>query len=166
MNKTYAGIAGLIVGVVLGAGYVVSQPEQQLGAISSPDILSPYFSYGGVRHWAGSTDSLAQATTTVCAIQSPAATSTLEFASVKLSVSSSTASIVHIAKASTAYATTTLLGLAAVSANAQDTVIASTSPAAGEATIFAPNTYLVVGMQGGVGTFSPTGRCSAVWQEN
>lgn len=141
----------------------VNVPQQKLGSVSSPDIQSPYFSYGDVRFWAGSTNNLAQATTTVCAIQAPASTSTLQYGSIRFSVGSTTASLVTFAKAATAFATTTSLGQFTVAANAQGTAFASTT--LGTA-IFAPNEWFVVGMQGGVGTFSPTGRCLAEWVQN
>lgn len=143
-----------------------------LGAVASPDIMSPYFSYGDVRHWAKKTTALNQATTTVCAIQSPAATSTLNFGAVRFSVSSTTASTVTLAKASTPYATTTRLAFGSIAANAQGTIFAqATSTGTGitsatdDITTFAPNTYFVVGMAGGIGTFSPTGVCQASFTE-
>lgn len=107
---------------------------------------------------------LTQASTTICAIQSPVSTSTLQAANIKLDTSSSTASVITIAKASTAFATTTTIGSQyTVSANAQAFIQASTSPAAGAVTVFGPNQWLVVGMQGGTGTFSSVGSCAAEW---
>ncbi len=147
--------------------------QQTFGSTASPDIQSPYYSVGGMRAWRQRSDSLVQATTTVCAIQSPPATSTLMFASLKLSVSSTTASTVTVAKAATAFATSTLMGTASVSANAQATVVVSTTTPVLTSTIvvdpiitFAPSQYLVFGMAGGTGNFSPTGDCEASWLEN
>lgn len=140
-----------------------------LGAVASPDIPSPYFSFGDVRQWAARDSDLTQATTTVCAIQSPAATSTLVAGGIQFTRSSTTASTITIAKASTAFATTTLINAGDVSANAHATILAaSTTLSALEQTnrIFAPNQYLVFGVQGGIGTFSPAGSCHAVWVEN
>jgi hypothetical protein len=160
-------IAGLVA-IVLAVGFaLVGGKGPSLGAVASPDLISPYFSFGGVRQWAAHTDSLKSATTTVCAIQSPAATSTLRFGSIKLLTSSTTATTVTLAKASTAFATTTDLGSYSVGANAQATLVASSSPTSGNtALVFSPNTFFVVGMAGGVGTFSPAGTCEAVWVEN
>lgn len=112
------------------------------------------------------TQALDTATTTVCSLQSPSATSTLESGAITLDVSSTTASTITIAKAATAFATTTLIRSASVSANAQATIIAaSTTLSALEQTnrIFGPSEWLVVGMAGGTGTFSPTGDCWANW---
>lgn len=161
----------IAVSLVLSILAITKEPVQidvPKGAVSGPDISSPYFSYGGARHWGAKTDTLTQGTTTVCAIQAPASTSTLTFASIQLSVSSSTQSRVVIAKATTPYATTTVLGSAVFAANAQGTLIATSTPvdALNEDKTFAPNTWLVVGMQGGIGTFSPTGTCLATWVEN
>jgi len=170
----YVGIA-VLGGVLVFAGFLVKEPitiveevpVETVGALTGPDIPYPYFSFGGVRRFAGSTTSLTQATTTVCAIQSPAATSTLVGGGIRLQVSSTTASTVTIAKATTPYATTTLINSSSVSANAQATILAaSTSVSALSQTdrTFAPNQYLVVGMAGGSGTFSPTGVCHATWE--
>lgn len=71
-----------------GVTRVVTEPSKPvLGAVSSPDIMSPYFSYGGNRHWAYST--VAKGTesisngfgSTTCQILSPSATTTLVSAS-------------------------------------------------------------------------------------
>lgn len=148
-----------------------------LGAATSPDISSPYFSYGDVRHWGRKTISLTQATTTVCALQSPAATSTLMSGGINLSVSSTTASVVTIAKAATQYATTTAIATSTPIANAllnlpaaTTTTIALNLPLAITDRIFGPSTWFVVGMADGTaeataGTFSPTGICQATFLE-
>lgn len=110
---------------------------------------------------------MATGTTTVCAIQSPNATSTLTEGSALFTVSSTSASTVQLAKATTAFATTTSLGQGIFAANAQGTVIASTTPslvATDGSQVFSPNTWFVVGMTGGQGTFSPTGVCTAEFQ--
>lgn len=148
----------------------------KVGAATSPDISSPYVSWGDLRHWAYRTISLNQATTTICAIQSPASTSTLSVnSSIQLTVSTSTASILTLAKATTAFATSTVLATSSVAANAQITTTAATTTIATDAVtktltiadrIFAPNTWFVVGISGGTGTFSPTGTCEAEWVEN
>lgn len=118
----------------------------------------------GVERVTRRTASLNAASTTVCALMShPTATSTLEFGGVNFDVSSTSASVVTIGKASTPYATTTWLTNESISANAQASigVPATTTSSGMAALIFAPATYMVVGMQGGVGTFSPSGVCSA-----
>ena len=156
-------IIGVIATLVLVIGIVAvfNSKKPLAGGVSSPDIGSPYISFGDVRLWASHTSSLTQATTTVCALQSPSATSTLKQGSVQFTVSSSTATTVTLAKASTPYATTTSLGSVTIPANAQGYGIASTTGSQ----IFSPNTYFVVGMAGGIGSFSPTGTCNAEWME-
>lgn len=166
-------IKNIVIGVLgvsmaLFAYLGVLTPETpKVGALASPNIPSPYLTWGGVAHWAGSSTSLIQATTTVCAIQSPAATSTLNAAYAAFSISSTTASTVTIAKASTAFATTTVLEREPVAANAQADIMvaANYSNLATSTLIFAPNTWVVVGMEGGTGTFSPTGNCGAEWRQ-
>jgi hypothetical protein len=155
-----------VVGIIsVAGGYMlnkptVEQPRSPVGAVSSPDIMSPYFSVGGTRFWSASTNSMTQATTTVCALQSPAATSTLVSGSAQFDVSSTTASLITFAR-SVGSATTTSLGTFNLSANAKGYGVASST----SNSTFAPNTYFVVGMQGNSGTFSPTGSCRALWME-
>lgn len=152
----------------------VRETGQTLGALAGPDIMSPYISWGGVRHWAGHM-TFAQGTSTVCAIQSPAATSSLQFGSAKIVHASSSAATVFMAKATTQYATTTNLGTVALAAGAQGITVASTT-FSGEpqdpASVFAPNTWFVVGMQGiDSSDMSPAGlaavgSCDVVWIEH
>lgn len=136
-----------------------------IGSVSSPDIQSPYFSVGGLQQWKASV-SLTTATTTVCAIQSPAATSTLESAGVLFTTGSTTASTITLAKAATAFATTTSLGRHVLAANAAGQLQASTTQTVGlnDTTVFGPNQWFVIGMEGGIGTFSPVGQCHATWE--
>ena len=143
-------------------------PAPVVGAVSGPILMSNYFGFGGLTMWGAQTSSLKQATTTVCALQSPAATSTLMYGSIKLNVSSTTASTVTLAKATSAFATTTSLGSASVAANGQATVVSLRTAAGGDALAetFAPSTWFVVGMAGGTGSFSPSGTCQAVWIQN
>lgn len=117
----------------------------------------------------GKDNPLQTATTTVCSLQSPTtATSTLLSGSIHFDRSSTTASTITIAKSTNGTASSTILGnQVVVAANAQATLIASTTAtqAAAQAQVFAPGQYLVVTMTGGTGTFSPTGSCYAIWVE-
>lgn len=165
-------IAGIAIVFAAGTTYVVthlSPTVVSLGSNATPDIQSPYYTVGGDRVWKARSDSPVQATTTPCAFQSPAATSTLVSASVLLTVSSTTASIVTIAKAANAFATTTLIGSQySIGANAMATIVASTTISSGatsDTLTFAPSQWLVFGIQGNIGTFSVSGRCRAVFQE-
>lgn len=162
-------IIGLVAVIIIAIGIAVYPGKTQIvtipriGTVSGPDVTFPYFTINGVRTEYRATP-LKTATTTVCALRSPTdATSTLAFAGIKFTTSSTTATTVTIAKATTAFATTTIIGSAhTIAANAQDTINASsTVGVAADAGIFAPGNYLVVGMQGGTGTFSPVGYCQA-----
>jgi len=144
---------------IQGAETIREVVKEKVGAVSTPDMQSPYFSYGGVRHWGARTTNLQQATTTICALQAPAATSSLRFASIKLTVSSTTASNVNFGTGLTPYAISSTLGGQAVGANAMGDVVATST------VTMSPNHYFVVVMSGGSGTFSPTGTCEATWVE-
>lgn len=141
-----------------------TEPDTDIGALPGPNINSRFLSVNGVTDYFTSI-TMKTSTTTICAIQSPAATSTLTFASADFKTSSSTASYLTFAKASTAYATTTIIGsLAAIGAGAQATILASSTAAQYNDIIFAPSKWLVFGMQGTAGTYSPTGKCKAVFR--
>ena len=161
------GVLAVLASIFLGGTQTVKEitHEVKTGAVVSNDLDGNYFSYGGVRHYGLRAD-LAQGTTTVCAIQSPAGTSSLRAFGISETVSSTTASVTTTTKATTAFATTTLLGAqVAVAANAQAMIVGSTTAAQNTAgaDVFAPNTWIVFGQQGGTGTFSPTGQCYATW---
>jgi hypothetical protein len=172
MNKIILGsvIAGVLAfgGFLAGKDITVQAPEVKLSAVTSNVIPAFDLTVGELRTWQYKRG-FTTGTTTVCAIQSPAATSTLVHGGVMLTTASTTASVVTLAKATTAFATTTNLNRQAVSANAQATIMASSSPVLATGAIndlvFAPNTYFVVGMEGGAGTFSPAGSCIAQFVE-
>lgn len=181
MNKNLStGLA--VVALVLGL-IGVFRPAQvervveklTAGAVSSPNIPSPYLQWGGVNFWAQN-QTMNQGTTTVCALQSPAATSTLVSGTVGFTVSSTSATTVTVARQTQGFSTTTrdfnnsLIRTQSIAANAKgDFQTATTSltalSTAQSDVVFAPNSYLVVTMAGGIGTFSPEGNCTALWQQ-
>lgn len=181
--KNYLITAGIALGVVLLTLTLMPQKVinsvSQVGAVSSPDIMSPYFSFGGVRQWAAHKDSLNQASTTICSLQSPAATSTLLFADVKITTGTTTAVVLEMAKATTYAATTTRITYAPLGSGALITLnafVASTTGAYGSLgqqhtadetdLIFAPNTYLNVKYGNTLGSLNVfVGSCNAIWAE-
>ena len=152
MNKKL--LAGGVV-IALLAGWVGAglqpdpvAPAPQLGALSGPDIQSPYLSVGGVRKEYRS--STLSASTTPCALQAPAATSTLVNFGVRLSTASSTATVWTLAKATTAFATTTAFDQFSVGSGALGAFYVghASSTAPDENGVIAPSNYVVVGVQG------------------
>lgn len=140
----------------------------KLGAVSGPNTYFDFVANNDLQKF-GQTVRLTgtAASTTVAAQKSPSATSTLTFGGCNFTRASTTATVVTLAKATTAFATTTFLGSVSIAANAQGYVMATTSLPVGSA-VFSPNTYFVVGMQdatpdAGAGTFSPVGTCSVEW---
>lgn len=148
------------------------QPDEQVGAVG-PIVPFKYFCFGDTCFWS-ETQQMTQATTTICALRGPAGTSTLMAASAYFTTSSTTASIVRMARGTTPYATTTQLGHLSLVANQTYATLTATTSEASNGTsnyIFDDQRpYLVVGMQGGLGgegadvsTFSPTGTCHGLW---
>lgn len=119
-----------------------------------------YIDVGGVVTETRRTDTLNTASTTICSLQAPAATSTLVLGSgVRLDVSSTTNMTVSVYKANLpSTATTLLFSGGAIGANAKATVTATTST---NNFVFSPNQWLNVIGSGGTGTYSPSGTCQA-----
>lgn len=166
------GVSALVALVVAG-GFVLLFPKQAtqvvntLGSVASPDIPSPYLQWGGIYHYGGSTTALTQNASTTCSIQSPAATSTLRYAAIRFDLASTSAIQIEMGKATTAFATTTSLGIHNLGAGAQVTLLASSTAAtvggADPAIVFAPNTYFNVKLGGGGTGTVPSGKCEALW---
>lgn len=171
MNKLLS--IGVLVAIVLSVvgivkdKTVVVQNGEKIGAVVSPYSPIPELNLGGIR-LVGLRKSLATGTSTVCAIQSPAATSTLVSAGVDFTLASTSAVVVDFSKSTTQYATSTRIGAAGygITASAKATIVASsTGSVAGDATIFAPSTWFVAKYSdnnNGVGDAS-TGSCHALW---
>lgn len=162
-------LGGLV--FIVGATLVPHNPVN-VGAVSSPDVQSPYLTVGGVRTWFGSMN-IRTSSTTICSFQSPVSTSTLTFADVQFLTGSSTALQFDIARDTSPSATTTKIGTSwTLSAGSFGTIVASTSPSALDSTlIFPPNTYLNIKYGGNAcvdgGTCTTlTGTCNAEWHQN
>lgn len=161
-------ITSAIVATVVGLAVVSvmlsmqPKPEKPLAAQSQLVTAGDCFFLNG-QHSCPTTKALTTATTTVCSVKSPSATSTLDRARITFTVSSSSASFITIAKGTTPNASSTLLANTAIAANAQGTVVASSTPFAGTTLdgpmTVAPSTFVNFSMSGGVGTFSPSGTC-------
>lgn len=179
-----------VLAIVLGVAYrpgtvdITTNPNTvNLGAVPTATISGNYFSVGGVGRYSRGMGYV-NATTTVCAIQAPAATSTLVSGGASFSLSSTTASLVTIAKAATQYATTTVLATSSMIANAfgysdamattsVPNIVSITTTAAANLLkqtdrTFGPNQWFVVGMQDTTaeetaGSFSPKGFCNATF---
>lgn len=112
MNKKI--LAGGVV-IVLLAGWVGAglqpdpvAPAPQLGALSGPDIQSPYLKVGGVKREYRYV-AFTGATSTPCSVVSPAATSSLRTAWLQINTASTTATTWHFATSTVMNATTSLL---------------------------------------------------------
>lgn len=88
---------------------------------------------------------ISNASTTICSFTSPAATSTLAFASVNIGTASTTVMYVDIAKGLASMATSTQFGdTYRTTASIPAVITASTTSALGENLVFMPSTKLVV----------------------
>ena len=137
--------------------------EKKLGFSSLPIVNFPYFCQNGVCVFSYKI-SLVSATNTVCAIQSPEATSTLKHGSISIASTTPFATIIEIAKATTRYATTTLLGSKTVAGGNYASLLATTTldNSATPNLVFPPLTWLVVNV-GAKYSSAPNGNCEAQW---
>ena len=141
---------------VVGPSGPPGQPgkDGNLGALSSPDISSPYISWGGVRSYRTRLD-ITGATNTPCIITSPAATSTLNPYNfgMRIATGSSTASVWFASKGTSLTQATTVANRInhwSLASAAQGTFVGTTTnvitTGAGvvdNALVFAPNQLLV-----------------------
>lgn len=133
---------------------------QQTGSVSGPDISFPYL---GINNLITYYNHIVMnvGTTTLCAIKSPAATSTIELATWNVSVGTSTAASIDLGYGSTPYATSTnLTSATALSSNA----IGNTTwyPTSGTGSVIGPNTYVLVKTAGaGLSGYTYRGTCNA-----
>lgn len=162
-------VAIIAIAIIAFGGYLYPHLNNKSGSTQSQsDITTSNFttvsaqngmSLGGIFITPTRITTLTQATTTVCAIQSPNATTSLMNASLLETVSSTTASTITLATSTTAFATTSLITTATIGAGAQGQL---TFDGGSNNTVVSPNTWLVFGQSGGIGTFSPTGVCSVL----
>ncbi len=158
--------------LIPGVKTIVNTVTEQIGG-SGGDFSTNWFRFGGVEHVASSM-AMRTSTGTPCALQAPSATSSLLFASINFNDASSTAVVLVMAKASTAFATTTQIGNTYLTTTAQTdlTLLASTTAAdkAGQDDIFEPSYWLVFSMANSGGTGGPyaatAGTCKAEWIVN
>lgn len=170
MNKNL-GVALVVILVIATAGaYLYPKAQQPLGAQSESVTDGSCYNYMGVQVCPNYA-TMKIATTTVCALRSPSATSTLLFGSAKFKIASSSATIVTLAKSSSPSASTTLLASSALGAGAQGTIITmatSTNLGLDSHEVFAPNTYFNVSVQagdiGGMTGLAASGSCNATFE--
>lgn len=169
----FGGIVGIValgVAFLTGQDTIVVQPdveriEAPAGAASS-DFSTRYVSWGGVRNWATGVrlDGTA-ASTTICAIAAPTASSSLEFLAVRANSGTTTSMQVQAFKSASPFLTTTAVTGETVFASMTETVAVATSTVIDStARLFTSGDYLVVTMTpaaGGNGPVSPTGQCNA-----
>lgn len=172
MDKNKITVAGVLVSVVLAVyavfnsgATVINNPVTEITKLGAAgqDFPGPCVSVNGLTT-CSERRGFTVATTTICAIKSPNATSSLAYTSVNFAVSSTSASVITVAKATTPFATTTGIG-SQLSLAANATIMYPQYGTSSAAFQFAPGQYLVVGMQGGASntTFSPVGSCEATF---
>lgn len=179
-NKLLTGVAILLT-ALLTAGLVMSLAKpivvervvERLGAFPGPEITSPFLSVNGVEIF-NSSQKLNQATTSICSLKSPSATSTLVHGSVKWTTGTTTQIAMELGKSVGSAATTTSLGYNIILSTRQGTMLASTTPAAfalstdlDPPNVFAPNNYFVAKIGGAAGDLNVlVGSCKAQWLVN
>ena len=162
--------AGVILAVLLGL-FGTFRPaivekvieKASFGALSGPDIISPYLRWGDLAHFA-TRISLAKATSTVCALQSPASTSTLVATGLSLTTGTSTAVTLRIATSTTAFATTTLHQTISLGSGVMGAF--NYAPTTTVLQIMSPSQYIVWDAAGFIGadTTKFLGTCFAEWE--
>ncbi len=171
-------IAAVVAVVVVVLAYMFFPPvtnvvDQTFGATSQQVTDGNCFLSPEGVHICPTKRPLTTATTTACAIRSPSATSTLVRTVVQVTTATSTATVWSPSKATTAFATTTLLGPSTFSLSSAILgtmfVNATSSAATVDSNwIFAPNSWVVWGVAGvdniGADSTKLKGFCSATFE--
>ena len=164
-------IIGVVIVVVLILAFVYLYPTKtqvitnNLGALAGPDISSTYMSFNGNRYEYRKM-AMASATTTICAMRAPAATSTLVSTSFQVTTGTSTAATIDVGTSTNAFATTTnLITAKSISSGAQGYAFWSPSGAGINDNTMGPNEWVVVKTAGaGLGGYTYGGNCQAVFK--
>lgn len=173
MNKKDISI-GLLVAALVGLSFLyITKPVEKVteriiekqvsaGSVTGPEVFSDYFSIGGVVKYFYRVP-MTVASTSLCSIKSPAATSTIAYINWIVNKGTTTAAYITIATSTGAYAT-----------SSSDELVADTSLASGEQgyvdwrsvgggvqdNIISPSNYVLVKTAGaGLGGYTYTGYC-------
>jgi len=167
---------------------------ETFGAVSSPNIPSPYLEFGGITNWNARANSFNSASSTLKALESPKATSTLASLDLYVENASSSGMYIEITKAPAQpvtpgqpNATTTLISQYYVGGNTKTMIHASTTPltnteesniqfdaqvSSSTSATSHTNDYIVIKAYGDGAQwndtqgFTPTGHVQANWREN
>ena len=173
LNKIAIIVSVVALVVAAGVYFQSPQPVKPFGATPGTTISGSSLSVGGVETFYGSVG-INSASTTICSLKSPSATSTLRFASVAITTATGTAIVIDMAKDVTFNSTTTKLALMySAAASERLTNYASTTSSTLGFTnfIFGPNYYFNVkyGSSNGetvVANNGLAGTCKAEWTVN
>lgn len=148
----------------------VNEVVHEYGALVSPDIPYTYFCFGGVCQHAFSTESLNSASSTLCSLQSPPATTTLVSAS--LHVDSGipyTIEDVSISRGTLITASTTIIAFDdSWTASEKGFLVATSAPLYLQDGVITPSSFINVKYSTTTAVnanFAPAGKCSAVFRE-
>lgn len=144
----------------------VVQEVTKAGSVVSSELPTNFFSFGELRQWAY-VPKMNVATTTLCAIKSPAATTTLISAGFQINTGTSTAATIDIGTSTIAYSTTTnLVSAFSVGSGALGSAGWTSVGGSVQDNVMAPNTWVVVKTAGaGLGGYTYSGRCTVRFQE-
>lgn len=161
---TIAAVALVVaLGVVFTFRQPASEPQPQPGAVS---VLQSPVTIDGVTHWY-SKIAMRTATSTVCSIRTPAATTTLSFRAV-WSTGASYATQYMVGYGSDTNSTTTSIVAAwTVGAGAKSVLAATTTATAPVDALVPPNRFINVNLStsSASATFAPIGECNVTLTE-
>jgi len=154
-----------------GANVNPDDVEVKFGALSSPMIPSPFLNWGGVSEWRSGND-LRTATSTLCALQSPAATSTLRTATLRVDSLPYELAYVAINRGSTAFSSSTRLAIKDPWTTSELGYLVATSSAGTFGGlvdgVVLPNSWITFTFSTTTvvnANFQPTGKCSVSFLE-
>ena len=164
-------VALVVIGLIAIGGFlypkVQTQVQPVLGSNPGPDSLNECTSQNGLTTCMARVGFNA-ASTTICSIKGPASTSTVEWVSIGMSVSTTSATILEVATSTTAFATTTQMFTATIATSTEFDIVGQPAyTSSSKLGLLAPDNWVVASMRQGIdsaisaGTYSPTGACQA-----
>ena len=168
MNKNLG--IGLVLAIVLVLGMtfprgntVVQQVRDQVvGAVASVDTTEDHFSYNGFEQ-SMYTRTMSIATSTVCVVKTPAATSTLVAYYANFSVAPTVGTTFVLGTSTTPFSTSSPIFSGVLAANVKNTIswLATTTAVGAQNKTIGANTYIVFDLAGSPTYSGLVGKCYA-----
>lgn len=164
-KKTYVALVVILL-IAIGAysfpkgNTVVNQIKEQLGAVVGPELTNNYWNFAGFKQDMR-VETMKTATSTVCVIKTPTATSTLVAFYANFSKPPTVTTTFVLSTSTTSFSTSSPIFSGSLAANGTTTLswFATTTGTTAQNKTLVPNTFIVFDLAGAVSYSGLQGRC-------